>query len=101
MSFGAKKIHNLVYVGLGIILPLLFMLLIDWYDVKIKRIEIHSLWFWAGFILFSIFFIFKGLYRYSHKITLSLLLAILIVAILAVIDMYIMLNFHVSIGGHL
>lgn len=96
-----KKNQGFLYIISGIILSTLFLLITDWYDVKIQRLEIHGAWLWLVYIALSAPFLFFGFRKLFRTIIVSCLLTILILFILIPVDIVLLLNFHLWIGGHL
>lgn len=96
-----KKFQSIIYIVLGIFLSTTFWLLVDWYDVKINRIQLNDFVFWVVWLLLSGPLIFTGMNKLINKKIISVLLTVVSLFILAVISIFLVLNFHLWIGGEL
>lgn len=96
-----KKYQSIIYFVSGIFLSTTFWLLVDWYDVKINRIHLSDFVFWVIWLLLSAPLIFIGINKLTNKKIISALLTVISLFILAVVSIFLVLNFHLWIGGEL
>lgn len=94
-----KKYQSIAYIVSGIFLSTIFWLITDWYDVKINQIQVNDFVGWGIWFLLAAPLIFTGMYKLTDKKIPSALLTVLVLFILAVIDIFLLLNFHFWIGG--
>jgi hypothetical protein len=62
-----KKNQSIVYIASGIFLPIMFFLIIDWYDVKISHIPFSDSILWGIWFLLSAPLILTGIYKLTNK----------------------------------
>lgn len=89
---------NKLYIILGIVLPTIFLLTMDFILVKNKR-YLGDVFTWLIWMSLSTPFLFIGISRIVNKRYISILLTIAVVSCLLLANIILLLNFHFWIGG--
>jgi hypothetical protein len=96
----SKRQKVVIYIVLVIFLPTLFVILIDWLDVKTKMEINDKLWnMWHVVFIISIPLLFIGIQKLLNKKIFSLIITILAQPLLYIFDIIFSVFFYFLIGG--
>lgn len=88
-----------VFLAAGIFLPLVIMLVSDWLHVKYNFSTMPDWAFWVSFLLLSYPCFYFGFKKLNTTSFYACLLATLTCFVCALLMVFIVLNFHLLIGG--